>query len=244
VLDGDADSEVDLASFAYQIWKDATDQDESLKAQIEQLPNVVYSTKQLVQAAPEGATHKDNPGQSPGVPSVRPGALVYVRTGSDYDALAWVGEDGQPVTESQFAILRAAACAPDEPALPPRADHHALVGQGLELITATEQKSVGGQLGRPSSPRARCYERLKRYAEHLRGTLFDRPDLHKAVDALYQRPLKVEAAETLGRQLKAGVDDDTLAELVIALHEEGNLCITPSEAEHREPQIICSLGLI
>jgi hypothetical protein len=96
----------------------------------------------------------------------------------------------------------------------------------------------------PSSPRARCYERLKRYAEHLRGTLFDRPDLHKAVDALYQRPLKVEAAETLGRQLKAGVDDDTLAELVIALHEEGNLCITPSEAEHREPQIICSLGLV
>ncbi len=244
VLNGDADTEVDLASFAYQIWKDATDQDESLKAQIEQLPNVVYSTKQLVQAAPEGATHKDNPGQSPGVPSVRPGALLYVRTGSDYDALAWVGEDGQPVTESQFAILRAAACAPDEPALPPRADHHALVGQGLELITATEQKSVGGQLGRPSSPRARCYERLKRYAEHLRGTLFDRPDLHKAVDALYQRPLKVEAAETLGRQLKAGVDDDTLAELVIALHEEGNLCITPSEAEHREPQIICSLGLV
>lgn len=236
VLDGDADSEVDLASFAYQIWKDATDQDESLKAQIEQLPNVVYSTRQLAPAAP-GA-------DAPAQPHARPGALVYVRTGTDYDALAWVGDDGEPVTESQFAILRAAACEPDEPARPPRGDHHDLTRRGLEIIAATEQHGTGGQLGRPSSPRARCYERLKRHAERLRGTLFDRPDLHKAVDTLYQRPLKVEAADTLGRQLKAGVDDDALAELVIALHEEGNLCVTPSDAENREPQIICSLGLV
>lgn len=235
VLDGDADSEVDLASFAYQIWKDATDRDEALKAQIEQLPNVVYSTKQLADDAEGDA--------SPTLPNARPGALVYVRTGSEYDALAWIGDDGEPVTESQFAILRAAACDADEPALSARPDHHALTARGLQVITATEQKGTGGQLGRPSSPRARCYERLKRYAEQLRGTLFDRPDLHKAVDALYQRPLKLDAAETLGRQLKAGVDDDTLAELAIALLEEGNLCVTPSEAEHREPQIICSLGL-
>ena len=27
-------------------------------------------------------------------------------------------------------------------------------------------------------------------------------------------------------------------------HEDGSLCVTPSEAEHREPQIICSLGLV
>ena len=46
--------------------------------------------------------------------------LVYVRTAEGNDALAWVDRDGQSVTESQFAILKAAECTPDTPALPRR----------------------------------------------------------------------------------------------------------------------------
>ena len=38
ILDGDADSEIDLASQAYQIWKNATDADPRLKQIIEKLP--------------------------------------------------------------------------------------------------------------------------------------------------------------------------------------------------------------
>jgi superfamily II DNA or RNA helicase len=233
VLDGEADSEVDLASIAYQIWKDAKEKNPELETMIEALPNVVYSTKRVPQPPTD-----DNSAHNPDG-----GALVYVRTGGDYDALAWVGPDGEPVTESQFVILRTAACAPDEPALEARDDHHALVARGTELIAHQEHKSAGGQLGRPSSPRAKTYERLKRYAETLRGTLFDRVDLHKAVDELYQRPLTAESQETLGRQLKAGLDDDTLAELVVALREDGKLCVAAGDVERREPQIICSLGL-
>ena len=45
ILDDDGNTEVDLASFAYQIWKNATDADPSLIAKIEALPNVVYATK-------------------------------------------------------------------------------------------------------------------------------------------------------------------------------------------------------
>ena len=45
------------------------------------------------------------------------------------DALAWVDKDGEPVTESQFEILKAAECAPDTPALPRQENHHQFVGK-------------------------------------------------------------------------------------------------------------------
>ncbi|MBS1213242.1 MAG: family helicase, partial [Proteobacteria bacterium] len=92
ILDDDGDAEVDLASFAYQIWKNATDADPSLAAKIEALPNVVYATKAHT-AAPEAP----------------PGVLVYMRTGEGNDALAWIDEQGRSVTQSQLAILKAAA---------------------------------------------------------------------------------------------------------------------------------------
>ena len=42
-----------------------------------------------------------------------------MRTGDGIDALARVDRNGNSVTESQFAILRAAACQPDTEALLP-----------------------------------------------------------------------------------------------------------------------------
>ena len=42
ILDDDGDTEVDLASYAYQIWKNASDADPSLAAKIEAMSNVVY----------------------------------------------------------------------------------------------------------------------------------------------------------------------------------------------------------
>ena len=96
LLDDPPDDDVDLASYAYQIWKNAITQDPSLEGAISQLPAVVYSTKPHLPtvAAPEGA-------------------LIYMRTGDGIDALAWVDRQGNSVTESQFAILRAAACQPE-----------------------------------------------------------------------------------------------------------------------------------
>lgn len=45
VLDDEAESEVDLASYAYQIWRDATAQDAALAKKISELPDVVFSTR-------------------------------------------------------------------------------------------------------------------------------------------------------------------------------------------------------
>jgi superfamily II DNA or RNA helicase len=225
ILDGDADTEVDLGSYAFQIWKNAIDRDPSLQKIIPVMPNVVYSTK----------PHTPGSDQPEGV-------LVYVRTADGNDALAWVDKHGNPITESQFAILKAAECEPDTPALPRHENHHDLVRQGVERI-ASEEKAVGGQLGRPSGARFRTYERLKHYANEVKGTLFDIPELRRAIEDIYNYPLRQAAVDILNRQLRSGISDADLAQRVIELREEGRLCIIHEEEESQEPRIICSLGL-
>jgi len=225
ILDGEEDTEVDLASYAYQIWKNAVERDPSLEKIISAMPNVVYSTKPHQPTA-------DRP----------EGVLVYLRTADGNDALAWIDRQGNSVTESQFAILKAAECDPDTPALPRAEDHHELVAKGVRLIVETE-KSVGGQLGRPSGARFRTYERLKRYAEQVKGTLFESSELLKAIEDIYKYPLLQSATDTLNRQLKSGISDQDLAALVIGLRQDGRLCRVEEKGESGEPQVICSLGL-
>jgi hypothetical protein len=113
--------------------------------------------------------------------------LAYVRTAEGNDALAWLDKDGKPVTESQFAILKAAACEPNTPALPRQENHHNLVRKAVDVIAA-EETTLGGQLGRPSGARFRTYERLKRYAEEIKGTLFDSQQLRRAIEDIYTYP--------------------------------------------------------
>jgi superfamily II DNA or RNA helicase len=228
ILDGEADTEVDLASLAYQIWKNAIDEDKSLEAKIRGLPDVVYSTKAyepVENRPPEGV-------------------LVYMRTADDNDALAWVNELGDSVTQSQLAVLRAAECQSDTPALPRHERHHELVTAAVKHMLE-EEKQVGGQLGRPAGARFKTYERLKDYVEQVKDTLFNTPDLHKAIEDIYKFPLLQSATDTLNRQLKAAIDNPTLAELVIQLRADGRLCRIPEDGDDKplEPRIICSMGL-
>lgn len=225
VLDGDDDHEVDLSSYAYQIWKNATEQDASLKTKIETMPNVVYSSKayQPTMDKPEGV-------------------LVYVRTTSDHDTLAWIDRTGKSVTESQFEILKAAACKPDTPSIERHDLHHALVKDGAEHI-ANEDKQIGGSLGRPSGARFRTYERLQSHLRAIAGTLFETDALKKAVEEIYRYPLRQSAVDTLNRQLKSGISDSQLAELVLQLREDDKLCIVHEQERPHEPKIICSMGL-
>ena len=225
MLDGEEETEVDLGSFALQIWQNALKLDPSLDRVIPNLPNVVFATK----------PHRGTPGQPNGV-------LVYVRTAQDYDALTWVDKSGASVTESQYAILRGAECGPETPALDRQEDHHVLVEAGVAAIAA-EERSVGGQLGRPSGARFRTYERLKRHAEEVRGTLFDTKALHLAIEDIYRSPLRAPTTDTLNRLLRSGVSDEELARRVIELRDEDRLCVPEADAAAAEPRIICSLGL-
>ena len=225
ILDGDPDSEVDLASHAYQIWKNAIGADPRLEKAVANLPDVVFSSRQhspIVQR-PEGV-------------------LVFMRTADGNDALAYVDREGRSITESQLEILSAAECRADTPAQPHHKSHHQLVVEGVKHIVR-EEKRIGGQLGRPSGARFRTYTRLKQHTEAIKGQLFDVDVLHKAIDDIYRYPLRQSAVDTLNRQLRSGVDDAQLADIVMSLREEDRLCQGGDDAEVQEPQIICSLGL-
>jgi len=234
ILDDPADDEVDLASLAYQIWKNACDIDPSLKKTIPDMASVVFSTKSLSAVAPKPA------GAGGATPDS--GVMVYVRTADGNDALAWVDEQGRTVTESQHEILRAAACEPATPALLRLAGHHTLVQQAVSGIQK-EHATTGGQLGKPASARRRIYERLKDYAAQVKDSLFDIKPLHQAIDAIYETPLTEAARDLLNREMKSGIEIEKLVELVLSLHEEDRLCVPQDDVEAREPKIICSLGI-
>ena len=234
VLD-DGDDEVDLASYAWQIWKQATQDNADLARAVEALPPVVYSAK--------GFALDESRFPLLGADAAKGGALVYVKSPEGNDHLAWVGANGKTVTESQFTVLRAAECEPGTPAVPRLPQHHDLVATGLQLAVS-QDKAVGGGLGRPSSPRRRTYERLKAYATEQMQTLFRDEELERALDDMYQRPLLETAADMLNRLTRSGVNDEELADAGKSLREEGRLTYAEDDAALREPRVVCSLGLV
>ena len=225
IMDGDEGDDVDLASYAFQIWKNAIEKDSKLENKVKSIANVSHATKSHI-------SDDKNPD----------GVLVYVQTVLGSDALTWVNSSGKSVTESQYTILKAAECEPEENPLERRDDHYDLEKNGV-LHIAKEQHSVGGQLGRPSGARFKSYERLKSYSEQIAGELWDTPELQKAIEEIYNHPLRQTATDTLNRQMKSGISDDTLATLVILLSREDRLCIIHDEEHPNEPQIVCSMGL-
>jgi superfamily II DNA or RNA helicase len=229
ILDDEPDSEVDLASQAFQIWKNAIDRNPKLENIIRDLPNVSFSTR-------KHQPHKVSP----------EGVLLYVRTAEGTDALAWVDKDGKSVTQSQLEILKIARCEPETPAIARNPLHHKLVGKGIELIVQ-EEKMIGGQLGRPSSARNRVYHRLKAYSDDTRGTLFESlpesKELAKTIDDIYRFPLRQTAIDLLNKKLREGIGEYQLAELVISLRDQDVLSLREDSDEIQEPKIICSLGL-
>ncbi|MDR4498505.1 MAG: SNF2-related protein [Candidatus Scalindua sp.] len=226
ILDDEEDNEVDLASYAFQIWKNATDKDPQLKKIIPDLSNVIYSSKKRTDT--EETT----------------GAIVYSKTAQDNDVLTWIDTEKNIVTQSQFTILKALKCDPDEPALPKMNCHHELVSAAIQHIKKIED-TIGGQLGKKSGARYRTYMRLSRHIEAYKDTLFVTEELKRSVEDIYHYPLREYARETINRQLKMGISDEELGTLIVSLRDEGKLSIKDEEELiHKEPKIICSMGII
>lgn len=237
ILDED-EGEVDLASRAYEIWKNATARNPALARAVINLPNVVYTTRRATVADDQRAEQGQNDDGA--------GVLVYLKSSSDHDALAWIGPDGTPVSHSAVRVLEAAACEPDCPAVPHLPTHHELVGQGVRTIIK-ERRYVGGQLGRPSGARYRTYQRLRDYASEIAGTLmahvFEPGELERAIEDIYRFPLTTHAREALNRQLRSGINNEGLAEMVISLRRDNRLVEAVGEQQPEEATVICSMGL-
>lgn len=214
------EDETDLISRAYDIWRQAIKKNPALENKIKKMPNVVYSAKR--------SDHEEG------------GAIAYIKTSSNQHILAQLNEQSEIVSQSQSKILERLACKPHEPLVSPVENHHELVAAAVHHVKQG-QSDLGGQLGGARSVRNRVYNRLKTYLEHCP----DPPDnLRQAVGQIYSHSLKETARDRLGRQLRAKINDDELAQMVVNFYNAGNLCAVPQKDEPIEPRIICSMGLV
>jgi superfamily II DNA or RNA helicase len=223
VLDEEDDGDVDLASYCYQIWKNGCENYPEVKNIISELPNVIYSTKK---------TDTDEKG-----------TVVYARTSDDNDCLAWIGEKGDMISQSPIEILKAVKCDYHEPPLPRQETHHALTSKAIEYISEFNDK-IGGQLGRTTGARYRAYTRLDQWLAANKDGLFITEEIKRTHEDIYRFPLKDDAIDAINRELKSGMDNERLVEMLCSLNEQDRLCIkNEDERETKEARIICSMGL-
>ena len=227
-LDEDEDDvDVDLGSQAFQIWKNATDANPELKRIIPELSNIVYSTKK----APS---------------TIEDGVITYARTYNDFDVLTWYNSKGEIVSQSQKRILQAMACPINEPSLEAQENHLELVDKAINGIK-NENTNVGGILGSRFSTKRKIYELLNHYYEQP-ANIFNTPDkkaiLKFAIDQIYNYPLLENSKFIIGRMMRTGITHDDIADTIIEMYENGNLCrVDEDKTKHTDPTIICSMGL-
>ena len=228
VLDEEDDGDVDLSSQAYQIWKNATDANPKLKQIIPRIPNIAYSTKAVKDAGEQGV-------------------ITYARTANDFDVLSWLSPDGSLVSQSQRRILQAMSCSSDTPATMPIDNHHELVAKAVEGIAEqTTTSNIGGILGNRFSTRYRIIHLLEHAYERPLDLFYTeeiKTALKLAIDDIYNNPLLESTKTILGQMLRRSSQEE-IVDYVLELRRNGTFCrISEDTNQHREPQIICSMGL-
>jgi hypothetical protein len=214
-----------------------------LKNLIPELPHVVYSTKKTESREASAAGHLL--GVAGELPSqeTAPGVIVYARTSDDNDSLAWISEKGEMISQSPLEILKALKCDYTEPALPKQEEHHDLVKKAIVYISELNDK-IGGQLGRSTGARYRAFSRLDWWLSQNKDGLFVTEEIKRTHQDIYRFPLTEEAIDAINRELKSGIDNDKLVEMLCSLNEQDKLCIrNDDEQEPKEARIICSMGL-
>ena len=99
--------------------------------------------------------------------------------------------------------------------------------------------------------RRKLWDRLDRYRKlrQASSTLFTPQMLERlepVLDLIWRFPLKRSAQDAISRQMRLGITDEALVDLVLRRSTEDSLCeVTDTDpAEAVEPRLICSLGLV
>ena len=217
-----AGEDVDPVSMAYEIWRHAADTSPDLAARVEGLPDVVYATRRADGEA---------------------GVVVHSVGVTGSDAFAFVACDGGARRVTPQEALRLARCELDTPAVERHAGHHDLVAAAFE---GPLRAPVEGATAALTGVRGRCWERLKNHRSDIEpNLLFTAEALDQALGNLCEWPLQEGATHRLAGALRERRIED-LAALIVNLHADGLLCVTPEEGAPREvlePRIICSMGL-
>jgi hypothetical protein len=209
--------QVDYASAAYEIWRNAETNHPHLAHQAVELPDVTFATQSST-----GET----------------GALVYTLSKFGVDRIGFSPHGGQPRRLSPLEALEVSGCNPDTPGVPRLEDHHDLVRAAVEGPLSPEEFGTEGTL---TGVRRRVYERVRNYIGAATSQLFaPEMEVEEAVDSLYRAPLTEQAKQSLARALRDRTPQD-LVSLVVTLNEEGRLTVDIG-SEPDDVHIVCSMG--
>lgn len=222
----ETDNDVDMASYCYQIWQQATMTNRTLEQSIPNLPAQIRSAK----------AHRAGLGEPHGV-------LSFIRTKSGLSALTYTNVAGDIVSQSAKRIIDTAACPYDEPRRALAAHHDAHVTATLTAVTeAYRSQEVG--IGPSNSARYRTYHRLVSYVQKNVGALRDY-ELERVVERMLNTPFTERAIDTLNRLLRSReTSDQELAERAMSFHREHKLFIPTVSDDEDFATIVCSLGLV
>ena len=221
VLEKEFSEDVDLSSFALEIWNKGIKDDPSLEQKIKDLPDTVHSSKRI-----------ENDNQSEGV-------LLFAKSHVN-NYLLYLNKDGECLTENQMNILKMAECTKDTQPLARIGKHYEVVKSGLDVIQRdlNEWSSSSGRLGTTRNPRRKIFEKLENLPE--------KDDEEKQImDDIYHYPLSNETEHTLRRMFRRKVSEKEILNLVCEKHRSETL-VNKKEAKRMDekPRIICSMGLV
>ncbi len=219
-LEKEIADDIDLSSFALEIWNKGIKKDHTLEETIKNMPNVVHSSKNIEKPAhPEGV-------------------LLFAKSHVN-NYLLYLNKYGKSIKEDQMSILKIAQCLPDTKPLKRAEQHYEIVKSGLEGIhKSLSTFSVSNRLGTSRNPRRKLFEKLDNIPKK------DEEE-NQIMDDIHHYPLSNEAENTLKRMFRRKISDTELLKLVKEKYKNETL-VNKKETKKMDekPRIICSMGLV
>ena len=214
-LESEIFDDIDLSSYALEIWNKGIKKDPFLEERIKNMPDVVHATKAV----------ENNEG-----------VLLFAKS-HVHNWLMYLNEKGESVQDDQMKILKLAKCEPQTKALPRAKTHYETIRSGLKIIQENlNLPSASNRLGTSRNPRRKLFEML----ESLK-TLNE--EQMQIMDDIHHYPLSNEAEQTLKRMFRGKRPEGEILNLVCEKHKNETL-VNKKEAKRIDeaPRIICSMG--
>ena len=218
VLDKEVLEDIDLPSYALEIWNKAIKNDPELKEKIEEMPNSVHSSKR---SKSEGNR-----------------VLLFAKTNISNNILE-IDESCKIVNENQKEILDKAACEPTTPCQEKMNNHYKILRFGLKKIEE-ELKSIDmvGRLGSNRNPRKKAYKLFEKIQNK-------NEEDEKIINDIYEYSLLSNAEHTLARMFRRRLPEKEILDYIREWYRSETL-VNKKEFKrmNEKPRIICSIGLV
>ena len=220
ILEKEMSDDIDLSSFALELWNKGKKKDSILEEKVKNMPDVVHSSKEI---------EKENQAE---------GVLLFAKSHVN-NYLLYLNENGESIKEDQMSILKVAECQPDTKPLKKTEKHYTIVKSGLDAIYESLKKfGLSNRLGTSRNPRRKLFEKFDNIPEK-------NEEENQIMDDIHHYPLSYEAENTLKRMFRRKISDKEIFNLVKEKHKNETL-VNKKETKRldEKPRIICSMGLV